>query len=607
MEQNGYLGGILTRAAAERVPEWAENVIPGGPSRWSLFLRTEGDFLQRFSAQGVTVLLRGCAAAPGWASPGRLLQDLHWYYITHGELPLDRLEGAFTLLVLDGMRDRLLLYRNLAGAGSTYYTETAGGLIFASSLPRLLDALPAAPRANPDVLPAYFLFRYVPGRETLFRGIQRLVPGELICSDERGLTRTQRQTFGPWHAARPIGVDAVERLEHTMTEVLTDYARPRPDSVTLLSGGVDSSYLQAVWGRVRGDTGKSRTFAVAVDHPRTQADAQYARTAAAALDTDHTFVAADAPYRTYLLDLIASTGEPPNHVQSAYFGALARAMVRRGVTTGLCGEGADSLFGLGDADALSEARWLRRLVPTRLLRRWGKTLAGWLGLARLRQGLSLADRLGALTDFDHPVNRVAAFTHLPSVEGCFGRQAIGSALAYRRALLQRYEVPADPVYQLHLCGYLGEAVESAALWTTQFNEAGAELLCPFLDSRVLRLATAIEPRRRFVYRRPKDLLKQALARHLPPALVYRPKLGFGQPIFEWLAPGGQLRPLVESIGHHDFVHKETLARAAARPNWFLYSLLCYDLWHKVFIEQTLPRRRQGTTEPEPVAVGEREE
>ena len=40
---------------------------------------------------------------------------------------------------------------------------------------------------------------------------------------------------------------------------------------------------------------------------------------------------------------------------------------------------------------------------------------------------------------------------------------------------------------------------------------------------------------------PKKALKQALARHLPEELVRRPKLGFGQPIFQWLAEQGRLR------------------------------------------------------------------
>ena len=47
--------------------------------------------------------------------------------------------------------------------------------------------------------------------------------------------------------------------------------------------------------------------------------------------------------------------------------------------------------------------------------------------------------------------------------------------------------------------------------------------------------------------------------------------------------------MVEQIGHYDFVDCATLQSSLACPNWFLYSLLCFDLWHKLFIERSLPR------------------
>jgi len=263
-------------------------------------------------------------------------------------------------------------------------------------------------------------------------------------------------------------------------------------------------------------------------------------------------------------------------------------MVERGYTMGLCGEGADSLFGVGLSDYIYKARLARRLVPWSGLRRLLGTAAVCVLGERVNHLARLADHLDDLNFLEHPVNQVAVFTDWPAVEACFGRDAMAAGAAYRRTLLPLYRVPSDPLEQLHACGFLGEAVDSASLWTTLFNHAGGDLICPFLDSRVIRLALNIEPRYRFRYRRPKDLLKRALARQMPPELVYRAKLGFGQPIFEWLAAGGQLRPWVDAIDDYDFVDRQALAAARARPNWFLYSLLCFDIWHKLFIARSLP-------------------
>jgi hypothetical protein len=271
-------------------------------------------------------------------------------------------------------------------------------------------------------------------------------------------------------------------------------------------------------------------------------------------------------------------------------------MVGAGVGSGLCGEGADSLFGLTLANQIQNAALLRRLVPGRPLQSSGAWLSGLLGFDRLRATFRLAATLDDLTDRDHPVNRVATFTDRAAVEACFGRDAVIDAAAGRRALLERYHAGAGAQDQLHAAGYLGEAMDSASLWTTLFNRAGADLFCPFLDSRVLRLALSLAPQVRYPFRRPKDLLKRALARLAPEGLARRGKLGFGQPIFEWLGPDGQLRPLVDRIGAYDFLDGRSLGQARARPNWFLYSLLCYDLWHKLFIDRSLPRPAALTPE-----------
>jgi asparagine synthase (glutamine-hydrolysing) len=558
-----------------------------------LFVQGCGPGWRLFTWEGLALLIRGyvrAAGTSGAAEVERLAEELRCHYLEHGDLAVERLEGSFTLALLDGQARRLLLYRNLVGAGFTYYFERPDCLLFGSNLAQLVDSARTEPRPNRDALPTFFLYRFVPGRETLFEDFFRLLPGEMVSWDARGLTRVQRQTFADLTGSRTTPGDAVERLEETMTAVLADCAALRPEAANLLSGGVDSSYLQALWNRVASSGGQlPPSFCVSVDHPHTWRDTDYAVTASQALGTRHTLVPADDPYTTYLIQTLASTGEPPNHVQSAYFGHLARAMVAQGFATGLCGEGADSLFGLGLATQLHNAGLLRKLVPSKPARLLARTFAGLLGFSRLRATLRLADQLGNLNDLSHPVNQVAAFTDWEAGIACFGADAVAEATAKRRSLLDHYAVPDDPMDRLHAAGFLGEAMDSASLWTTLFNNAGGDLLCPFLDSRMLRFALTLDPAVRYPFRRPKDLLKRALARRAPLELAQRSKLGFGQPIFEWLAPGGQLQPLVEQIGHHDFVDPASLARTRERPTWFLYSLLCYDLFHKLFIDRSLPR------------------
>jgi asparagine synthase (glutamine-hydrolysing) len=587
-----YLGGIRKRGPGGEPGRAAEDWGWVGEDS-ELFLRGAPACARLFTWGSLALLLRGYArprSVPGALDLERVAEEVRGHYLEHGTLSADGLDGSFTLALLDGQAGRVLLYRNLIGSGLTYYHAGPDGLLFGGNLAELVEAVGRA-EPNRDALAPFFLFRCVPGRETLFDDVFRLLPGEQVCWSRAGLTRSQRHTFADLRADGPRDLDeAVGALDATMKAVLADCAAHRPGAANLLSGGVDSSYLQAVWSHVVPDE-RPVSFSVSVDHPMTWMDTDYAVTASQALGSRHVLVPADGPYQTHLLDALATTGEPLNHVQSAYFGHLARCMVARGCTAGLCGEGADSLFGLGLANRIHNAGVLRKLLPLRLFRRLAAALSDALRWPLLAATCRLADRIDDLTDLEHPVNRAAVFTDWPAVEACFGQAVVAEASALRRRLLDLYQVPPSTMDRLHATGFLGEAMDSAGLWATLFASAGADLLCPFLDSRVQRVALNLPPEVRYPFRRPKDLLKRALMRHGPEDLATRCKLGFGQPIFEWLAPGGQLAPLVAEIGEHDFVDAATLARVRRRPTWFLYSLLCYDRWHKLFIDR--PRAARG--------------
>src|SRR5262249_53067677 len=175
--------------------------------------------------------------------------EVRGQYLEHGTLAVDGLDGSFTLALLDGPARRVILYRNLVGAGFTYYYADSDGLLFGGNLADLVDLAGVAPRPNAAALPSFFLSRFVPGHETLFDGFHRLLTGEQLTWDEGGLTRVQRHTFADLRSSART-TDHVEELEATMAAVLSDCAAHRPNAANLLSGGIDSSYIQAVWNRV---------------------------------------------------------------------------------------------------------------------------------------------------------------------------------------------------------------------------------------------------------------------------------------------------------------------------------------------------------------------
>jgi asparagine synthase (glutamine-hydrolysing) len=602
MPANRYLGTMLPRASADDFSTAApaqqrdfERSWLGASRDFGFSLRaSEGALTGTYSFGSIVLLVRGYVVPAGSyrvPDPAQVAHEIVRQYQERGELPVDRLEGSFSLALLDGENDRVLLYRGLLGNTFTYYTETRGGFMFAHNLADLIDASDRAPTPNHAALPAFFLTRYVFGRATLAEGYFRLMPGELVRFDAKGLTRSQRLTLADLAEDRPIGRDAAERVEEAMTRVLADCAAIHPHVANLLSGGVDSSYIQMEWNRATTgpEGGQPRSYSASLDHDRTRTDDEYALSAARALGVSHKFVPIEGPYAPNLLAMIGATAEVPNHVQTVYFPRVADSMVADGVLAGLCGEGADGLLGVGPTIAVQYAQLIRRAFPWSGVRRVGRFAARAIGWEGLRVGFELSDFVNDLTHPAHPINEMSVFAEFPPMYACFGEAAVEESRAARRSLADQYGVGGGVLERLHAAGFLGEAVDTAAIWTELFNGAGADLHCPFLDSRMVRVIVNTESRYRFPFRRPKALLKETLARRGFSELAYRPKRGFGQPIFEWMAPGGQLRPLVESISEYEFLKPGVLEEALQRPNWFLFSLLTYDVWHKQFVSKTLPR------------------
>ncbi len=286
---SSYLGGMLTRTAMEQRRTANSTAFAGDETWWratgehELFLRVRGGWFRVFTWDTLTLFIRGYARSAGSTGPldlERVAEDLRGHYLEHGSLAVEGLDGSFTVALLDAQARRVLMYRNLVGAGFTYYHASRDGLLFSGNLADLVDVAGVAPRANEAVLPSFFLYRFVPGRETLFDGFYRLLPGEQLMWDEHGLTCVQRRTFADLQGAPVVG-DPVEALEATMTAVLRDCAAHRPRTANLLSGGVDSSYLQAIWNRVTsGGNNLPASYSISVDHPRSWIDTDYAMTAA---------------------------------------------------------------------------------------------------------------------------------------------------------------------------------------------------------------------------------------------------------------------------------------------------------------------------------------
>jgi asparagine synthase (glutamine-hydrolysing) len=114
---------------------------------------------------------------------------------------------------------------------------------------------------------------------------------------------------------------------------------------------------------------------------------------------------------------------------------------------------------------------------------------------------------------------------------------------------------------------------------------------PLLDYRVLALSWSLPLAHKIAGRTGKQVLRTMLARHVPPALLDRPKMGFGIPIDRWLR--GPLREWAEDLlspaalsGHGVFdpapIRQRWHEHMTGRRNWqtSLWTVLMFQSWHR---------------------------
>jgi len=110
-------------------------------------------------------------------------------YEAWGDAVLERLRGMFALCVWDEPRQRLLLARDRMGEKPLYFAQLGDEFLFASEIKAMFE-YPGLRRAvNTEAVQFYLALGYVPPPQTMFAGIEKVAPGEMLIVDREGLRK----------------------------------------------------------------------------------------------------------------------------------------------------------------------------------------------------------------------------------------------------------------------------------------------------------------------------------------------------------------------------------------------------------------------------------
>ena len=486
---------------------------------------------------------------------------------------LEMASGMFALALWDRELRELSLARDRVGEKPLFYGWSEGRLLFGSSLAALRAVPGFTGETDPDVTALYLRFNYVPAPFSIYRHVYKVMPGTIVTLDARALAQTpsvppqvsSQQTglactrFWSLADVAREGARAPERdparalttLERTLTTAVTQQTMGDVPVGAFLSGGVDSSLIVALMQRAIG--GRVRTFTLGLEEP-SQDEAPHAAAIARHLGTEHHEHYATATEAMDVIAAMPSIYDEPFADSSQIATHILSRETRRVVTVALSGDGGDELF----------AGYNRYMMTSRIFDRLALLPAsGRRGLGRLLACIStdMWDRLGnlpftpAMPMLGNKTHKVAQAMRsggdLESIYAAFTEEWHTGVPLARHA---RLGAPAlDHAFQG------GTREEQMMYWDTMSYlpddiltkvdrasmAVGLEVRAPMLDRDVIAAAWATPLGLKMRDGQSKWLLRQLLFQHVPPAMIERPKSGFGVPLGRWLR--GPLRDWAEAL------------------------------------------------------------
>ncbi len=530
------------------------------------------------------------------------------------ETAIERSAGMFALALWDKRERRVYLTRDRLGEKPLYVASAAGGILFASELSALRRHPAWEGRVSHAGLHEFLRYGYIPTSACVYERVRKVVPGTIEVYQARSdaeIALSRVITY--WSASDVVTAGAGNRLAAPASSLVDDLDAVLRTVIgeemvadvplgAFLSGGIDSSLIVALMQQQGGSP--VRTFSIGFDVPDYN-EAPHASAVAAHLGTDHTELYVTSREAMDVVERLPAIYDEPFADSSQIPTFLVAQMARRHVTVSLSGDGGDEVFAGYNRYAWTERAWRKiSLMPMALRRAAARTMrAGspefWdvVGAAAGRVAPSL--RMRTYGDKVHKLSRLLQLTSRESMY----EEMISSWPIPSRALAGRINgntgAAAEPwpsenlnfVEQMMLAdltGYLRDdilvKVDRAAM------AVSLETRAPFIDHRVVEFAARLPYDVKMRGGTTKWILRELLHRHVPRALVDRPKMGFGIPLHVWLR--GELRDWAEALleparlrneGYFDSkaVHAVWDAHVSGRTNALpqIWPVLMFQAWH----------------------------
>src|SRR5262249_15710967 len=176
--------------------------------------------------------------------------------------------------------------RDPFGIKPLYYAETPRGFAFASEPSALIDAGIVAPQVVRAARNELLQMQFTTGRETIFAGINRVLPGETVVVRRGRIVERRSRAALPEGAPLQFGEEeALAQLDGALMESVRLHQPSDVPFGIFLSGGIDSTAVLTMMARLAERPVKA--FTVGFAGSEVADERLIARAAAASVGAEH--------------------------------------------------------------------------------------------------------------------------------------------------------------------------------------------------------------------------------------------------------------------------------------------------------------------------------
>lgn len=514
-------------------------------------------------------------------------------YEEYGEKCLSLFDGMFAFAIWDSRKKLFFLARDRAGVKPLYYSINNDGIIFASEIKAILLWDKFKREIDKSSFYNYLTFRYVPGAGTIFKGIQKLLPGHYMTyrlNSKKG----DIQKYWDIHL-KPMKKSVMaysKEINDTLKEAIHKRLISDVPLGAFLSGGLDSSYVVGLMKELCSEPIK--TFSVGFESGEGYDESRFSRFVAEEYGTEHHEMFVKEKSFNLLPKILWHMDEPiadfasiPTYILSEF--------AKKKVSVVLTGEGADETFG-----GYRKYRYLGafhpyyKAMPLNLRRFMSKTAGIFNNSLHFKR---LKDFHSSSSISEYYLQLISFFTKSEK-EGLCKADALRSVIGRPDAgIVEPFfdkKIPLiDSLMSLDFKTWLPEDLLMKVDKTTMAHALEARV--PYLDRDMLSLSGRIPSSLKIKLNKEKYILRRAMRELVPSEICKRKKHGFNVPVHKWLEKdlrdiSGELlsERSVNRRGLFNYSYIEKIFNSYPKSKIYysrqLWTLLNFEIWARIYLD-----------------------